>query len=82
MPKPCYLELRERVVDAGESGASRREAAEWFDVSPSSAVQMDAAPASHGKRRSQTERGQHLAAGSACGLFVCANCSATGPDAR
>src|ERR1700674_1365133 len=38
MPKPCSLELRERVVDAVESGASRREAAEWFDVSPSSAV--------------------------------------------
>ena len=38
MPKPCSLELRERVVDAVESGASRREAAEWFDVSPSSAI--------------------------------------------
>ncbi len=38
MPKPCSLELRERVVDAVESGASRREAAEWFDVSASSAV--------------------------------------------
>jgi transposase len=29
MPKPCSLELRERVVDAVESGASRREAADW-----------------------------------------------------
>ena len=38
MPKPCSLELRERVVGAVESGASRREAAEWFDVSPSSAI--------------------------------------------
>lgn len=38
MPKPCSLELRERVVEAVESGASRREAAEWFDVSPSSAI--------------------------------------------
>ena len=27
MPKPCSLELRERVVEAVESGASRREAA-------------------------------------------------------
>ena len=26
------------VVDAVESGASRREAAEWFEVSPSSAI--------------------------------------------
>jgi hypothetical protein len=38
MPKPCPLELRERVVNAVESGASRREAADWFDVSPSSAI--------------------------------------------
>ena len=38
MPKPCSLELRERVVDAVKSGASRREAAEWFDVSASSAI--------------------------------------------
>jgi transposase len=38
MPKPCSLELRERVVEAIASGASRREAAEWFAVSPSSAI--------------------------------------------
>jgi transposase len=38
MPKPCSLELRERVVNAIESGASCREAAEWFEVSPSSAI--------------------------------------------
>lgn len=38
MPKPCSLELRERVVNVVESGASRREAAEWFDVSPSLAI--------------------------------------------
>ena len=38
MPKPCSLELRERVVDAILLGASRREAAEWFEVSPSSEI--------------------------------------------
>jgi transposase len=38
MPKPCSLELRERVVNAVECGASCREAAEWFEVSPSSAI--------------------------------------------
>jgi putative transposase len=32
------LDLRERVLDAVETGASRREAAERFEVSPSSAV--------------------------------------------
>ena len=82
MPKPCSLELRERVVDAVESGASRREAADWFEVGkPQFGNQMDAAPAGDRKHRSQAERGQHLAAGSARGLFVCADCSASGPDA-
>jgi len=38
MPKPCSLDLRERVLDAIEMGASRREAAERFEVSASSAV--------------------------------------------
>jgi hypothetical protein len=38
MPTPCSLGLCERVVDAVESGASRREAADCFDVSPSSAI--------------------------------------------
>jgi hypothetical protein len=38
MPNPCSLDLRERVLDAVETGASRREAAERFEVSPSSAI--------------------------------------------
>jgi hypothetical protein len=38
MPKPCSLELRDRVGEAVKSGASRREAAERFAVSPSSAI--------------------------------------------
>jgi len=38
MPKPCSLDLRERVLEAVASGSSRREAAERFEVSASSAV--------------------------------------------
>src|SRR5437773_1532282 len=38
MPKPYSEDLRERVIEAVESGASRREAAENFRLSPSSAV--------------------------------------------
>ncbi len=45
------MELRERVVNAVVSGASRREAADWFDVSPFG-NQMDVAPAGDGKPRS------------------------------
>ncbi len=38
MPKACSSDLRERVIEAVEEGASRREAAERFDVGASSAV--------------------------------------------
>jgi len=38
MPRPCSSDLRARVIAAVEEGASRREAAERFDVSASSAV--------------------------------------------
>lgn len=38
MPKPCSLDLRERVLEAVMMGATRREAAERFEISASSAV--------------------------------------------
>ena len=38
MPKPYSDDLRERVIAAVEAGVSRREAAESFNLSPSSAV--------------------------------------------
>src|SRR5438046_9936356 len=38
MPKPYSEDLRERVIEAVESGASRRETAENYRLSPSSAV--------------------------------------------
>jgi transposase len=38
MPKSYSADLRRRVIDAVETGASRREAAERFDIDPSSAV--------------------------------------------
>ena len=38
MPKAYSGDLRERVIEAVETGASRREAAERFEVSVSSAV--------------------------------------------
>ena len=37
MPKPCSLELRERVVDAVIGRVAAR-GGEWFDVSASSAI--------------------------------------------
>jgi transposase len=38
MPKPCSLDLRMRLLEAVIAGASRREAAESFEVSASSGV--------------------------------------------
>jgi transposase len=38
MPRPHSTDLRMRVIDAVEAGASRREAAELFDVDASTAV--------------------------------------------
>ena len=38
MPKSYSGDLRERVIEAVEAGASRREAAESFNLCPSSAV--------------------------------------------
>jgi transposase len=38
MPKSLSGDLRERVIEAVEAGASRREAAERFEISPSSEV--------------------------------------------
>jgi transposase len=38
MAKACSSELRERVIEAVEMGASRREAAELYDGSASSAI--------------------------------------------
>jgi transposase len=38
MPKPYSLDLRERVVEAVVAGASRREVAEQYRLSPSAVV--------------------------------------------
>jgi transposase len=38
MPKPYSLDLRERVIEAVAAGASRREAAELYGISPSVVV--------------------------------------------
>jgi transposase len=38
MPKSLSDDLRERVIEAVQAGASRREAAERFEISASSAV--------------------------------------------
>ena len=48
MPKAYSRDLRERVITAVETGASRREAAERFEVSVASAVKGCSAGISRG----------------------------------
>jgi transposase len=61
------LDLRERVLETVETGASRREAAERFEVSPQACAQSSIAAntASVVPRRAQgsTRRSEGLAAG-------------------
>jgi transposase len=50
MPKALSGDLRERVIEAVEAGASRREAAERFEISASSAVKWLQRWRDHGVR--------------------------------
>ena len=81
MPKPCSLDLRERVLEAVETGASRREAAERFEVSASSAVKWMQRWHETGSVAAKPTGGKHFSAGKARGLFAGADCRATGSDA-
>ena len=64
MPKSCSCDLRQRVIDMVESGASRHEAAEHFGVAVSSVVKWmqrwnesrSAAPKARGGSTSPLER--------------------------
>jgi transposase len=57
MPKSCSSDLRGRVLVAVEEGATRREAAERFEVSPSSAVKWFQAWEKEGRRTAKPRGG-------------------------
>ena len=76
MPKPYSEDLRERVIEAVESGASRREAAENFRLSPSLA-----ALARYWNRQSEAERREQVAIGGARGMAAGPGRRAAGFDA-
>ena len=63
MPKSYSSDLRERVIEAVEMGASRREAAERFEVSVSSAIKMAAALAREQERRAEAARRKRFSVG-------------------
>ena len=69
MPKPCSLDLRIRLLDAVIAGASRREAADCFDVSASSAVKWLQRWEETGSIAARPT-GEYFAVGRTCGLAV------------
>jgi len=67
MPKSYSQDLRARVIEAVTSGASRREAAELFDVATSTAVKWMQRLLKTGSFGRQAAWRQHVASGGARG---------------
>ena len=65
MHGPYPGELRTRVVDFVEEGGSRREAAEQFDVSVSSAIRWVQRFRENGNFRTHAQWGEYFAIGEA-----------------
>ena len=78
MPKAYSRDLRERVITAVETGASRREAAERFEVSVASAVA--AAQVSAEERRPEAARRERFAVGRVRGRDFGSDRPTAGPD--
>ena len=81
MPKPCSLDLRMRLLEAVIAGASRREAADCFDVSASSAVKWLQLWQETGSVAAEADRGEHFAVGRTRGLAVGSDFQTIGFDA-
>ena len=60
MPKPLSFDLRSRVLAAIDAGLSRRQAAERFGVSASSAIRWDAMRRAGGDARPKAQGGDRL----------------------
>jgi transposase len=67
MPRAYSADIRGRVIARVESGASRREAAEHFEISASTAIKMGKVLSRHGGVREAALR-EHVAVGGARGL--------------
>ena len=80
MPKAYSGDLRERVIEAVETGASRREAAERFEVSVSSAVKWLQRWHEKQERRAEAARRKRFSAGGVRGRDPGSDCRTAGPD--
>src|ERR1700722_12051356 len=80
MPKAYSRDLRERVITAVETGASRREAAERFEVSVASAVKWLQPLVSAEERRPEAARRERFAVGRVRGRDFGSDSPTAGPD--
>ncbi len=80
MPKAYSADMRARVIGRVEGGGSRREAAEHYDVSPSTAVIWVKCFHETGRCAAKPRR-EYLAVGRACGFLAAADRGAGGLDA-
>ena len=81
MPKPCSQDLRERVLEAVEAGASRREAAEYYEISASSAIKWMQRWHATGSVAPKPSGGERVAVGETWAMAAGADCQAAGFDA-
>ena len=70
MPRSYSDDLRQRVIETVTSGASRRAAAEVFEVAASTAVKWMQRWRDSGSSAPKP-RGGHFSAGEACGPDIC-----------
>ena len=70
MPAAYSADIRGRVIARVESGSSRREAADQFEVSPSSAIRWVSSYRATGSCAAKPRGGEHVAVGEAHGLFA------------
>jgi transposase len=80
MPKAYSGDLRERVIEAVAAGASRREAAERFEVSVASAVKWLQRWRDNNSAAPKPARRKHFSAGRVCGADTRSDRPKAGPD--
>ena len=80
MPRPYSNDLRARVIEAIEAGASRREVAERYELS-ASVVVLWALALSKPEALRQSQVAQHLTVGGTRRLSADSDCQAAGFDA-
>src|SRR5258707_305950 len=80
MPKSYSGDMRERVIEAVEGGASRRETAERFEVSVSSAVKWLQRWHEKQERCAEAAWRKRFSAGGVCGADTRSDRPTAGPD--